>query len=595
MTATDTNNKGTDRQQKSSANIKIEYIQKLSSEKALAEAIMIGNKPTLAVVDFRNIDDTKIITMESLAYNEDTRFKPQILSNRPYSFKDKDHFYECIQKAEKETLDSLFDRALSIWTKYIDANDFHLKLCAADTIFTYFQDKLGMTHYLFFVADNDAGKSNNLTVFNILAYRNLMSNSMTYANVYNFLGDKDEGVGTICYDEADNIDENHDIMGIFKEGYTTGRPVVRTLDTVHGKRQVRLNTFCFKAFAGERLPDALIAKGFLQRVIELRCYPGYRKDDISEVVNPGGDEEFQELLDELNDLRNTLFCYRLIHFKDKIPNIKLNIRNREKQLFKPVLRLFQGSRAFNKLRPVISHYIKERRQKKVDSFHAFLYRSVSTLIKSQNTLELESSNIWNFLKMNLDWKEIPHRPQSIETVEFGALSLKVVIQTLKDVFHAQPPRHTGTSRTLVFSEEILGRMRDTYEIDIDIKVGFETLETLETLSVGIDNSSNYSDDKENGESTKESDENLTEADIEVIDSIIENNAVQPEPSNNVSQASHVSQTPEMSTNRYQDEGTDPKTMCLNNDNGICDLRNQEGADKFRAEVERLNKLADKGS
>jgi hypothetical protein len=31
------------------------------------------------------------------------------------------------------------------------------------------------------------------------------------------------------------------------------------------------------------------------------------------------------------------------------------------------------------------------------------------------------------------------------------------------------------------------------------------------------------------------------------------------------------------------------------DNEGCDLRNQEGADRFRAEVERLNKLADKCS
>lgn len=298
--------------------------------------------------------------MDSLAYNEHTRLKPQLLSNRPHSFKDKDDFYAYIKKAEKETLDSLFYSVLSVWKKYIDANDFHLKLCAADTIFTYFQDKIGMTHYLFFVADNDAGKSNNLTLFNILGYRNLMNNSMTHANVYNFLGDKDEGCGTICYDEADNLDEYHDIMGIFKEGYTTGRPVVRLLDTVNGRRrQVKLNTFCFKAFAGERLPDALTAKGFLQRVIVLRCYPGYRDDDISEVINPAGDEEFQELLDELTELRNTLFCYRLVHFKDRIPNLKLNIKNREKQLFKPVLRLFQGTRAFDTLRPVISHYIKE--------------------------------------------------------------------------------------------------------------------------------------------------------------------------------------------------------------------------------------------
>ena len=40
-----------------------------------------------------------------------------------------------------------------------------------DTIFTYFQDKIGMTHYLFFVGGNDTGKSNNLTVFEYTGYR----------------------------------------------------------------------------------------------------------------------------------------------------------------------------------------------------------------------------------------------------------------------------------------------------------------------------------------------------------------------------------------------------------------------------------------
>jgi len=37
------------------------------------------------------------------------------------------------------------------WKKYVDADDFHISICAADTIFTYFQDKIGLTHYLFFV------------------------------------------------------------------------------------------------------------------------------------------------------------------------------------------------------------------------------------------------------------------------------------------------------------------------------------------------------------------------------------------------------------------------------------------------------------
>ena len=110
---------------------------------------------------------------------------------------------------------------------------------------------------------------------------------------------------------------------------------------------------------------------------------------------------------QLNDLRNTLFCYRLLHFKDRIPNIKLNIRNRENRLFKPVLRLFQGTRTFDTLRPVISNYINERRKNKVNSKHAFLYRIVRDLIDSQGSFELESATIWNSIKMNLQWKEMP--------------------------------------------------------------------------------------------------------------------------------------------------------------------------------------------
>jgi chromosome segregation ATPase len=61
------------------------------------------------------------------------------------------------------------------------------------------------------------------------------------------------------------------------------------------------------------------------------------------VANPALADEFVKQLDELKELRNALFAYRLVHYNDKIPNIKLNITNREKQLFKPLLRVFQNT------------------------------------------------------------------------------------------------------------------------------------------------------------------------------------------------------------------------------------------------------------
>ena len=150
----------------------------------------------------------------------------------------------------------------------------------------------------------------------ILAYRNFMSSDMTGANVYQFLGSEEEGQGTLCVDEADQIDSNRDLMRIFKNGYTSGFPVAR-VDTSQGRKQERFFTFGFKAFSAERLPDSVIAKGFNQRIIPLSCTYGIPLYDISEILNPAGERELEDLIAELYELRNTLLIYRLLHYHEK--------------------------------------------------------------------------------------------------------------------------------------------------------------------------------------------------------------------------------------------------------------------------------------
>ncbi len=298
----------------------------------------------------------------------------------------KKNFNNSYRRQKLETLDTLYKNAKSIWSKYVDADDFHISICAADTIYTYYQDKIGLTHYLFFVGNNSSGKSNNLRVLQYLAYRNMTSTDITAANIYQFLGSLEEGGGTICEDEADNIDDDKDKMRIYKNGYTTGYPVLRT-DTSKERKQLRLNTFCFKAFAAERTPDSVKAKGFNQRIIELSCVYGFPQYDISEVVNPAGEEEYQELLNELTETRNLLLVYRLLHYKDKIPDVKLNIENREKQLFKPLIRVFQNTETLKELLPIISKYVRQKRESNANSLHAFLYRTIRELISAQKTTE----------------------------------------------------------------------------------------------------------------------------------------------------------------------------------------------------------------
>ena len=129
-----------------------EYAQKYSNDRLLAEAIIIEGKPCFAVV---SSEDGQITLKEEIPLNDSKKTilrAPDISSyiNKPYSFASKSEFEDYIEKAGNETLDSLYRKVKPIWAKYVDADDFHISLCAADTIFTHFQDKIGMTHYLFY-------------------------------------------------------------------------------------------------------------------------------------------------------------------------------------------------------------------------------------------------------------------------------------------------------------------------------------------------------------------------------------------------------------------------------------------------------------
>ena len=297
----------------------------------------------------------------------------------------------------------------------------------------------------------------------------MCSIGITYANIYQFLGSRDEGVGTISEDEADNIDKDTEKMRLYKSGYTKGKVVPKT-DTTYGRTQYKFNAYCFKAFAAERLPDPQIAKGFLQRIVELKCVAGFPDYDISEVVDPGDDEELG-LHDELVELRNLIFCYcRLLHYKDRIPNIKLNIRNREKQLFKPVLRVFYGTKTFNKLLPVISNFVTQKRQAKVDSYHSFLFQLIKKMIIEHNSAILQSNDIWETFKEEVDWKPIPNKPQTIDTVEFGKSHRKNSIKSCRMYLEPKPPKRHGKARSLAFDTYILDKMSRVYDVDVDIQV-----------------------------------------------------------------------------------------------------------------------------
>lgn len=449
------------------------YIQKLSKPDCsfLAEAVIIEDMPWFTVAETTDKVNEVNITIEESVKIGNVEYKPfdiEAYLNKPYVFKSHEEFDLTIEAAKKEILDTIYKKVKLVWNKYIDADDFHLSICAADTIFTYYQDKIGLTHYLFFVGNNNVGKSNNLFVLKHLAYRNFTATDMTASNIFTFLGSGEEGQGTLCEDEADRIDDDRQKMGIYKNGYIAGIQVPRT-DVSAGRKQEKYNTYCFKAFSAEKFPDPFKAKGFNQRVLEIQCYYGDPEEDISEVQTPGGDERLSQLLEELEQLRNLLLAYRLLHFNEKIPDVKLNIKGREKQLFKPIIRIFQGTKILDELLPVITNYVKQKREANDATFNSFLYTTAVNMIAEQKTSTIPSTEFWNRIVSDLEAQEVPGRSLSCETTEYGTISQKEVTQTLEHVFGAKSKKVGGTKK-IFFSPPKLQQLGKVYNLAIEVEI-----------------------------------------------------------------------------------------------------------------------------
>jgi hypothetical protein len=506
------------------------FVQFYSEDNVFAEAVTIGKVQRFAMVntETRQVSLIREITIDTDWDKEgnvtkQTVFRPlgnEDYMHKPYIFESEKDFFMKVDFVKNQklcTLDGIYHTIKRVWSQYIDAEDSHLVICAADTIFSYFQDVIGLTHYLWFVGDNDSGKSNNLWVLHYLAYRNMMSLGISAANVYQFLGSGEEGIGTICEDEANQIDEDKDKMELAKSGYTKGFPVVKITISNDGQRyQKRYNTFCFKAYSAEKAPDPVKAKGMIQRLVKLRCIAGDPSVDILEVINPMGDVEMLDLLKELHGVRNLLLCYRLEHRNDKIPNVKVNLKNREKQLFKPLLRLFYGTEAMDEVQRTLSKYVNERRKAKLSGINAFLIQLVQDMLQeaSYNDLtisqtgiyEVPTNDIWTKVKTRTDATTIPGHPLTCETTQFGPISHKRVIEILENVFKAEV-KTSNSTRIVRFDKKVLDDVFKSYATD-EVKIlvseykpssSLSSISTDSTLSTDSGGMSPPVDDNEKSE------------------------------------------------------------------------------------------------
>jgi hypothetical protein len=131
------------------------------------------------------------------------------------------------------------------------------------------------------------------------------------------------------------------------------------------------------------------------------------------------------------EVRNSLLIYRLKHYGEKLSDIKTNLQNREKQLFKPVLRILHDTSILDEILAVISKYVGQKREANANTLYAFLYRVIKSLILKEDNYEIDSKVIWETITDPeiLPGVFIPNKPLSYDTIEFGPISQKRMIET----------------------------------------------------------------------------------------------------------------------------------------------------------------------
>ena len=138
-----------------------------------------------------------------------------------------------------------------------------------------------------------------------------------------------------CRRRSHDIGEDKQKTNVLKSGYQSGGSVPK-VDLEGGRCQDNWLVYGLKWLAMEELKIDKKTKGVLHRSIPMDFLAGDVDYNIKDVLKSADDPEYKPLYEELSHIRKLLFCFRLIHHKDIIPMVKLNVKGRTAELTNPL-------------------------------------------------------------------------------------------------------------------------------------------------------------------------------------------------------------------------------------------------------------------
>ena len=360
-------------------------------------------------------------------------------NNNPYEFKTLDEPQRYLQRALKETPDTLLAKIKTHVKRFNEIDDNTVTLLSANILGSYFQDRFSTVHYLIIIGANGTGKSAFGDTYECVGYRAVKVTNTTDAFWFRIFGNIEYGQVTIIAEEFDRMDESSQVMTVLKEGYQPNTRVPR-MNSNNDKMEF-FNPFGFKIIIGEKSPNENKARGVLDRSFKIKSYKGIPDFNIKEIRNPQGNARRQQLFEEIDDLRKLLLMYRLVHFKDPYKEISIGLDGRDEELCKPLLQLFYTLGASEETRKEIEqtlqYFLDIKNKRKGQTLEAVIYPIVLDAV-SKHGETISSTELWGLIIDSLEGERDEKNPNIFHLSDYGNLYRNTVTNMICDKFGAEP-------------------------------------------------------------------------------------------------------------------------------------------------------------
>lgn len=390
------------------------------------ESIWLDDKPAFLCI---NLQTGVISTVEELEIDDITYIPIQSNNAVPYER------YEFSNQELKDLIENgitkqgILDEIKQVADHFLVNSKTGHTITIIDTLLSYCMEWIDLIHFPCYVGETGSGKSSNGYFFKHIGYRPLYSEDITAANIYQFLGDDEEGQGIIIQDEAQDLNQDRDKIKIYKNSYARGSKIPRIVNSDSSSRAQRYYlSFGLKVFCAEKAPTD---KGLLERSVIIKMLEG---QPAANIKRPTVQEK-----EKISLLRNKLLFWKLTNQVNGIDaDIQTGLINRDSELWDDFLRVSYGTTFYEDAQRSVKHFVDQRHSNIANSLEAKLFRCIVYNVDDKMEINIREFWDWMLSDENTILTGIEDGKQSIKLDEFHQkISVHHVVTLIKDKFHGK--------------------------------------------------------------------------------------------------------------------------------------------------------------